>query len=61
MNSIAELKKWVLQKTEEYPELKEEMIDFLQLAIDEIDEGESLQNEIDLCIDSIEELIKENK
>lgn len=59
MNELKELRAWVIQKVKEHPNLKDEMIDFFQLAVDEIDEGSSLQNEIDLCMNSINELIEE--
>jgi hypothetical protein len=39
-----------------YPNLKEEILDFFYLAIDEIEEGGSERHEIELAINSIEEL-----
>lgn len=61
MNSKKELLSWARVQVFEHPSLQEEIMDFVQLAIDEIDNGESPQNEIDLCVNSINELIEEQK
>jgi len=39
-----------------FPQHKEEIVDYLQLAIDEIEQGASEPNEINLCVGAIEEL-----
>ena len=39
-----------------HPQHKEEIVDYLQLAIDEIEQGASEPNEINLCVGAIEEL-----
>lgn len=57
---IQELITWAKEKAKACPNLKEEIDDFVQLAIDEIEEGASISNEIHLCMSDIEELIKEN-
>jgi hypothetical protein len=59
-NRIEELTKWAKSKAKVCPNLAEEIIDLLRLAIDEIEQGASMQNEIHLCMSNIEELIKEN-
>ena len=41
-----------------FPQHKEEIVDYLQLAIDEIEQGASEPNEINLCIGAIEGLIQ---
>lgn len=57
---LQEFKKEVNEQIENYPLLKEEILDFYQLAIDEIDEGGSATHEIELCQESIKQLIDEN-
>ena len=44
---------------EKYPSLKEEINDLLELCADEIEAGESHENEVQLCINSIDDLIEE--
>jgi hypothetical protein len=44
----------------EYPVLKYDIIDFVTLAIDEIDEGASPTHEWELAYNSIKELISEH-
>ena len=44
----------------EHPELKEDVIGLYQLMLDEIDEGSSINNEIEAFEASIEDLINEN-
>jgi hypothetical protein len=39
-----------------FPQHKEEIVDYLQLAIDEIEQGASEPNEINLCVGAIEEM-----
>lgn len=57
---IKELIEWAKQKAKACPKLKDQIEDFLQLAIDEIEDGASVSNEIHLCMSDINELIKEN-
>lgn len=45
---------------QEYPVLKHDIIDFVTLAIDEIDEGSSPRHEWELAYNSIEELVLEH-
>lgn len=51
------LRKYVVDKIKSYPNFKEEIMDFYHLCLDEIDEGGSVENEINSCINDIEELI----
>lgn len=44
----------------EYPVLKRDIIDYINLAIDEIEEGGSPRHEWELAYNSIEELVKEH-
>ena len=50
------LRQYCADKIKLYPNLKEEILDFFYLAIDEIEEGGSERHEIELAINSIEEL-----
>ena len=43
-----------------HPELKEDIIGLYQLILDEIEEGNSINNEIEAFEASIEDLINEN-
>ncbi len=42
-----------------YPQLKEQINDLFQLCKDEIEAGESTENEISLCRGSVKELVDE--
>jgi hypothetical protein len=57
---LQQFKIYLREQIEKYPLLKEEILDFYQLAIDEIDEGGSTAHEIELCQESIKQLIDEN-
>lgn len=59
--TIQELRPWINKKIEENPELKEEIFDFYSLCRTEIEDGGSEPHEIELCISSVEELIKEKE
>jgi hypothetical protein len=43
----------------EHPNLKVEVMDLLELCQSEIEEGGSLTHEVDLCINSIKQLIEQ--
>ena len=58
---MSDFKKWVQEKINLHPNLKQEILDFFWLCIDEIHDGGSERHEIDLAIGSINELIEENK
>lgn len=57
---VQELMQWATEKAKACPKLKSYIQDLVQLAIDEIEEGASVSNEIHLCMSDINELIKEN-
>ena len=59
--TLVEFKKEINKQIEMYPSLTEEILDFYELAITEIEDGASASNEISLCLDSIEELKQESK
>jgi len=60
MTTTNELYDYCRKQKKQYPNLAEEIEDFWQLCMDEIEEGSSVQNEIDLCESSIDELINVN-
>lgn len=55
--NLEEFKKEIQRLISVYPNHKEEILDFYDLALSEIEEGGSVQNEIYLCLQSIEDLI----
>ncbi len=56
--NINEFKKEIQRLISVYPNHKEEILDFYDLALSEIEEeGTSVQNEIYLCLQSIEDLV----
>lgn len=59
MTTLQELRSYVDKKKEDYPHLSAEFEDLYALAYAEVEDGESLQNEINLCIGSIDELTEE--
>jgi len=60
MDTLNDLKKFIVEKINENPKLKDEIIDFYSLCVSEIEEGGSEYHEVGMCINDIEELIKEN-
>ena len=57
---MEEFRKLINRKVSEHPKLKEEILDLYQLCLDEIEEGGSRENEIYLCLSSIEDLIEKS-
>ncbi len=58
---MSDFKKWVQEQINLHPNLKQEILDFFWLCIDEIHDGGSEHHEINLAMNSINELIEENK
>ena len=54
---MKELIKWANEIARDCPEHKEEIFYFVSLCEDEIEEGGSIENEIQLCKQSILDLI----
>lgn len=54
---MKELKKWANEIIRDCPEHKEEILYFVTLCEEEIEEGGSIENEIHLCKQSILDLI----
>lgn len=57
---ITRLMEWCKEKKKHCSKLKDDIDDLLELALTEIEDGASIQNEINLCMSDVEELIKEN-
>lgn len=57
MVTLTQLRDFKELKKQEYPNLAEEFDDLFQLCLDEIDQGESMMNEILICHDAINDLI----
>ena len=58
--NLEEFKKEIQRLISVYPNHKEEILDFYDLALSEIEDGEtSVQNEIYLCLQSIEDLVSD--
>jgi hypothetical protein len=61
MNSFRDFQVYVKQRISEYPELKEEIMEFYYLAQNEIEEGGSTDMEISRGFEDIEDIIREQK
>lgn len=59
--TLQEFKIEINKQIKENPSLKEEILDFYELAINEIEDGGSSQHEISLCLESINQLKQEKK
>jgi hypothetical protein len=57
--TLAQLKEWIKVQITKHPEYKEEILDYYDLCMNEIEEGGSPTHEIELCRDSIEQLTEE--
>jgi hypothetical protein len=57
--TLEQLKEWINIQITKHPKHKQEILEFYDLCIVEIEEGESPDNEIYLCRDSIEQLLEE--
>jgi len=58
--NVEDLIKWAREKSKVCPKLKDEIDDLVNLALDEIEDGASVQNEISICMSEINELINKN-
>jgi hypothetical protein len=54
------LSKFIKEKKEKYPSLKNDINELYYLCLSEIEEGGSEQAEVDSCISDIEDLIEDN-
>lgn len=55
---VTDFIKWAAKKRAENPTLQDDIADFVQLCIDEIDEGGSIKGEIESAKQSIKQLIE---
>lgn len=46
----------IRETAKEYPDLRDQLIDYYQMALEEIEDGESEHGEVEKAIQSIEEL-----
>ena len=60
VNSFRDFNEYARKRIEQYPELKQDIVDLYYLTKDEIEDGNSEQNEVSLGYQSIEDLIKGN-
>lgn len=58
MNNTKDLKNYVRDMIVKHPELRKQMLEFLELCMDEIEEGASPSNEMHLCVSDINQLIE---
>lgn len=58
--TLEQLKNWVSDKIAKHPDLRSDIRDLYRLCLDEIEDGCSVEHEITLCINDIDELIDEN-
>lgn len=58
--TLEQLRTWVTDKMVKYPDLRSDIRGLYRLCLDEIEDGGSVEHEIELCINDIEELIDEN-
>lgn len=61
MTTLTELRDFVETKKSENPFCAEQIEDLYALAVMEVEEGGSMIHEIDLCINSIDELIQDEE
>lgn len=61
MTTISWLVDYCKEAANKYPELKDEIEQYYHLCMDEIDDGGSIPQEIQLCVNDIEELITNNQ
>lgn len=54
---LEEFKTDIERAIKKFPQFKEEILEYYQLALDEIEQGGSTEHEIHLCISNIEQLI----
>lgn len=53
------LRTFIKEQIEKYPNLKDKIMDLYELCLQEIEDGDSISHQVDLCIFDIKELIEE--
>lgn len=59
IGNMDELIKYANEAIRKRPDLKEDILDLVSLCQSEIEDGASVQNEIELCRNDIEELLED--
>ena len=54
-----ELRNFIIQKCNQYPHLKDSIVDFYKLCWMRLIEGGSISHEIELCMSDVNDLIEE--
>jgi hypothetical protein len=57
MRTLGELKEYVVKMIRLHPIYKDEILEFYQLACDEVEDGGSESHEVGLAVSDIEELV----
>jgi hypothetical protein len=57
MRTLGELKEYVVKMIRLHPVHKDEILEFYQLACDEVEDGGSESHEVGLAVSDIEELV----
>ena len=57
MNTLMELREYVTKLIRLHPIYKDEILEFYQLACDEVEDGGSESHEVGLAVSDIEELV----
>ena len=55
--TLEQLREWVSDKMAKHPEVRSDIRELYQLCLDEIEYGGSVEHEIELCVNDIEELL----
>ena len=58
MNNLEQLKTHCTELLKKYPKLREDINMLYWYCVSEVEAGESLQNEIDLCLRDLDQLIE---
>ena len=58
MTTTKELRVYAQEQIEKFPNLKKDIVGLFNLCVNEIDEGGSVEHEVQLCHSEIEQLIK---
>ncbi|MEQ8425799.1 MAG: hypothetical protein RIB01_15340 [Balneola sp.] len=58
--NVTNAHRYAVEKSKQHPELKAQIVEFIELMYDEIESGESADNEATLLISSVNELIDES-
>lgn len=54
------LRTFIKEQIELYPDLKSQMVGLYELCLQEIEDGDSVSHQVNLCIFDIKELIEEH-